>query len=55
MAKGSGIFWAASAEKAARQILDAINNKASRVYITRRWRLFVWLLKLTPNFIYERL
>ena len=30
-------------------------EKGSIVYITRRWRLVAWLLKLLPGFIYERL
>lgn len=55
MAKGEGIFWAAEPDKAARQIYDAIKQKRSSAYITRRWVLVAWLLKLLPGFIYERL
>ena len=55
MAKGEGIFWAASAEKAAGQIYRAIARRKSSMYVTRRWRLIAWLLKLMPGFIYERL
>jgi short-subunit dehydrogenase len=55
MAKGDGIFWAADADKAAMQIYTAIKRRKSRAYITRRWRLVAWLLKLLPGFIYERL
>jgi short-subunit dehydrogenase len=55
MAKGEGIFWAASADKAAMQIYRAINRRASNIYVTRRWRLIAWLLKLVPGPIYERL
>ena len=55
MAKGEGIFWAADADKAARQIFNAIKRKKSGTYITRRWRLVAGLLKLLPGFIYERL
>ena len=32
-----GMFWVAPAEKAARQIVDAIERKARVAYITRRW------------------
>ncbi|MBF0408209.1 MAG: SDR family NAD(P)-dependent oxidoreductase [Candidatus Riflebacteria bacterium] len=55
MAKGDGIFWAAEPEEAARQIYQAIKKKKSSAYITRRWVLIAWLLKLLPGFIYERL
>ena len=55
MAKGDGIFWAADADKAAKQIYDAIKRRKSNAYITRRWRLVAWLIKLLPGFIYERL
>lgn len=55
MAKGDGIFWAADAAKAALQIYDAIKRRKSSTYITRRWRLVAWLLKLLPGSIYERL
>jgi short-subunit dehydrogenase len=55
MAKGEGVFWAAPADKAAMQIYDAIKRKKAHAYITRRWRLVAWLIKLLPGFVYERL
>ena len=55
MAKGDGIFWAADADKVAMQIFDAIKRKKSNAYVTRRWRLVAWAIKLMPGFIYERL
>jgi short-subunit dehydrogenase len=55
MAKGDGIFWAADADKAAMQIYEAIKRRKSSAYITRRWRLVAWLIKLLPGFVYERL
>jgi short-subunit dehydrogenase len=55
MAKGGGIFWAASAEKAAMQIYHAIKRKKSIVYVTRRWRLIAWFLKAAPRRIYEKM
>ena len=36
MAKGDGLFWVASPEKASAQILAAINCRRSHVYVTRR-------------------
>lgn len=55
MAKGDGIFWAAEPEKAARQIYCAIKRRKRSAYITKRWVLIAWLIKLLPGFIYERL
>ena len=55
MAKGDGIFWAADANKAAMQIYNAIKQRKSSAYVTRRWRLAAWIMKLLPGFIYERL
>lgn len=55
MAKGEGQFWVASAQKAARQIYDAINKRKSHVYVTKRWRLIAWLLRTMPNYLYNRL
>jgi short-subunit dehydrogenase len=42
-------FWVASPDKAAAQILSAIERKANRVYITRRWAIIGTLLKLLPR------
>lgn len=55
MGNGAGAFWIASPEKAARQILKAVDNRKSIVYVTRRWFFIAWLLRLIPNFIYERI
>jgi short-subunit dehydrogenase len=54
MAQGEGLFWVASPEKAASQIYQAIQAKKKHAYITRRWRLFAWLLKFAPDSIYYR-
>jgi short-subunit dehydrogenase len=55
MAKGEGLFWVASPEKAAKQILSAIQRKKRVAYITRRWVLIAWLLKILPYWIYEKM
>jgi short-subunit dehydrogenase len=49
MAKGDKLFWVAPARTAALQIYEAIQKKKSHAYITKRWRLIAWLLKLTPT------
>jgi len=48
MAKGDGLFWVAPVEKAAKQIYDAVKRKKKVVYITKRWLLIGYLLKLLP-------
>ena len=55
MAKGDGLFWIATPEKAARQIYRAIDRKKSRAYITNRWKLIAMLLKLLPDCLYKKL
>jgi short-subunit dehydrogenase len=49
-----GMFWVAETEKAVRQMLHDIEKKKSYSYITRRWRLVAWLIKLIPNRIIDR-
>jgi len=48
MAKGDGMFWVATVEKAAQQIFSAINKKKKVVYITKRWRIIGMILKIIP-------
>ncbi len=43
-----GKFWVATAEKAARQIVDAIAARRRIVYVTRRWRVIAWIMKSVP-------
>lgn len=50
-----GIFWVASTEKAVKQILGDIEKRKPISYVTRRWRLIAWLIKLTPNWVIERI
>ena len=50
-----GEFWMCSPETAARQILWAVDRDRRRVYVTRRWRLVVWLLAALPERVLERL
>jgi short-subunit dehydrogenase len=48
-------FWVATAEKAASQIVDAIEAKRRIVYITRRWRLIAWVMKALPVPLWSRI
>jgi short-subunit dehydrogenase len=54
MAKGDVKFRVASPEKAARQILGAIDSERWVVYVTKRWRLVAWLMKGMPSTIWFR-
>ena len=54
MAKGEGLFWVASVQKAAEQIFEAIRQKKQVVYITKRWRMIALFLKVIPFSILKR-
>jgi short-subunit dehydrogenase len=55
ISKGNGRFWIASPQKAARQIVDAIDRKKRIAYITKRWWLIAQIMKFLPYSIYKRL
>lgn len=55
MAKGEGLFWVASPHVAANQIYDSIQKKKSVAYITKRWRLIAWLMKIMPEFLLKKM
>jgi len=41
-------FWMAPLEKATKQIYSAIKNKKKKAYITKRWRMVAFVLKIVP-------
>lgn len=47
MAQGN-LFWVVPVEKAARQIIAAIEKKKKKAYISKRWRLVAMLMRLAP-------
>ncbi len=55
MAKGDGLFWVASPQKATQQIYTAIEKKKKHVYVTKRWKLIGWLMKIMPEVIYNKM
>ncbi|MDP3150644.1 MAG: SDR family NAD(P)-dependent oxidoreductase [Ignavibacteria bacterium] len=55
MAKGEGLFWVASVDKATRQIYKAIKKKKKIVYVTKRWGLIAKIIRLIPRPIYNRM
>lgn len=55
MAQGEGLFWVASARKAAAQIFEAIQSKRKHAYVTRRWRLVAWILRWMPDWMLAKI
>lgn len=55
MAKGQGKFWVAPVEKAAQQIIKAIQQKKKVAFITKRWRLISIIYKMVPRFLLMRM
>ena len=54
MALGDDKFWMAPLEKASKQIYSAIKKKKRRVYISKRWLLMAWVLKLVPSWLIKK-
>ncbi len=54
MALGDGVFWLASLDKASKQIYSAIKRKKRRVYISKRWNLIAWVLKIVPSWLMKK-
>lgn len=47
-------FWMASKEKAAYQIYNIIKKKKNIGYVTKRWSIIAFILKIIPNWLYSR-
>lgn len=55
MAKSENKFWVASPQKAAEQIYSALTRKKKIAYITRRWIIVAYILKLLPKWIFDKI
>jgi short-subunit dehydrogenase len=55
MAKGNKRFWIVPVEKAATQIINAIEKRKRVAYISRRWWLVAQIMKRIPYSIYRRI
>ncbi|MDZ7808076.1 MAG: SDR family NAD(P)-dependent oxidoreductase [Gracilimonas sp.] len=53
--RAKGMFWVASVEKAAAQMIKGIEKKKNILYVTKRWRLIAWFAKCVPEFIWNRI
>jgi short-subunit dehydrogenase len=49
-----GAFWVIPTEQAARQIAAAIGKKRKHAYITPRWRIVAWMMRILPDSVYAR-
>lgn len=54
MALGDKKFWMSSLEKASKQIYSYIKRKKDVGYVSKRWVLIAFALKIIPSFIYKR-
>ena len=54
MALGEKLFWMVPLEKAAKQIYSAIKKKKRVAYISKRWQLIAWVLKIIPAWLLKK-
>ena len=54
IALGDGIFWLVPLEKAVKLIHTAIKKKKRVAYISKRWRLIAWVLKIAPAWLLKK-
>tara|TARA_B110000003_G_scaffold259500_1_gene279567 strand:- start:11077 stop:11799 length:723 start_codon:yes stop_codon:yes gene_type:complete len=55
MALGDGIFWMVPLHKATKQLYSAIKKKKRVAYISKRWTLIAFILKITPAWILKKM
>ena len=55
MAKTENKFWVSTPQKAAMQVFSALKRKKKIAYITKRWILIAFIIKLLPKWIHERI
>lgn len=48
-------FWRISPQAAAKQIFKAIKRREKQVYVSQRWRIIAYLLKVLPGWIIKRI
>ncbi len=54
MALGNDKFWMSGLEKASKQIYRVIKQKRRKAYITKRWILISWVLKIVPSWLIKK-
>ncbi|MDR9416626.1 MAG: SDR family NAD(P)-dependent oxidoreductase [Gracilimonas sp.] len=53
--RAKGMFWVASVQKAAAQMIEGIEKKKNIFYVTKRWRLLAWVAKCVPEWVWNRI
>jgi short-subunit dehydrogenase len=48
-------FWVIPVDRCVQQMYTAIEKKKFRVYVSKRWRLVVWLMRIMPISVYKRI
>jgi short-subunit dehydrogenase len=54
MALGDNLFWMSTLEKATKQIYSAIEKKKRVAYITKRWAIIAFVLKIAPAWLLKK-
>lgn len=54
MAKSDKLFWVVPVDKAARQMIRAIEKRRRKVFVSPRWWWIAQLLRFMPHWIYKR-
>jgi short-subunit dehydrogenase len=54
MAQSTKLFWVVPLDKAAKQIIYAIEKKKRKAYISRRWWLIAQILRFIPHWMYKK-
>ncbi len=47
-------FWRATPQEVAVQIADAIQHQRKHAYVTKRWRVIAWLIKIMPESLFYK-
>ena len=55
MAQGNKQFWVVPVEKAAKQMIAAIEKKKRKVYVSKRWWLVAKLMRMLPFWLYRKI
>jgi short-subunit dehydrogenase len=54
MALGEAVFWMVPLDKAAKQLYTAIKKKKRVAYVSKRWALIAFALKLMPAWVLKK-
>lgn len=49
------LFWVCPVFEASKQILQAIEKKKHHIYVSKKWQLLAWIMKILPYKIYKKI